>query len=89
MREKQQRDAREKNYKCAAEIIIYARMVSSNYEFILASTSNKHDRDRHRKRERGRSASQNGAGKKMVKKEKKAGASEDEGNFLLAFALAN
>lgn len=88
MREKKQRDAREKNYKCAAEIIIYARMVSSNYEFILASTSNKHDRDRQRERERGRSASQNGAGKKMRKK-KKAGASEDEGNFLLAFALAN
>lgn len=34
-----------------------------------------------------RSTSQNGAGK--MKKKTKAGASEDEGNFLLAFALAN
>lgn len=57
-------------------------MVSSNYEFILASTSN-NQTERGIERERERSASQNGAGKKKKK------ASEDEGNFLLAFALAN
>lgn len=57
-------------------------MVSSNYEFILASTSN-NQTETGIERETERSASQNGAG------EKKKKASEDEGNFLLAFALAN